>query len=173
MVAMERKETDEARKIAQALEEDKAWAEYALLNYDALYKDYERRKQAALIVLQGAMSGGRGSLPGKPTENMAVRAADYDMRSNDYAWLSAVRIVESSLSKRKKIFLNVRRQAEKHVGRVNGKVPWVAWTYVEYGKILDKRYKKVSNCSERTMKTWWRELVEQVRLVYLKKSKKK
>lgn len=168
---MEPKEND--AWILEALAVDRAWAEHVLLHYDELLKDYEKRKAVALIVMQSNVSGGHGSLPGKPTENTAIRSADYDERSNDYQWLRAVRIVEESLSERKKIFLEVRRRAEKQAQKVNGKVSWVSWTYTEYENIMVKRYKKVSNRSERTMRAWWQELVEEVRLVYLKRKSQK
>lgn len=166
-------EEQESEAIVKALEADRLRAEDYLLHYDDKRKEYTAHKKMALEVLQSHSSGGHGSLPGKPTENAAIRSADYDNESDEYKWLFAVAVVQNMISERKKIFLDVRRRAESQANKINGKVSWIPWVYTEYGNIVAERYKNASNRSERTMQSWWRELIERVRLIYLKKKSAK
>ncbi|BEU87835.1 hypothetical protein TAMA11512_12990 [Selenomonas sp. TAMA-11512] len=90
---------------------------------------------------------------------------------NEQMWMLAVQIAVETLNPMRRIFLDIRRKVEKEKqnGFGVGRHGWVARTQIRFADELEKEhifYNAVPG--ERTMKTWWRELVGRVVEIHLR-----
>ena len=141
-------------------------AEYYLLNYDAELKLYEQGKAEFLSrnpPIDENVGGGRPNLPGAPTERKALQSVGYDEKHDAYYWLKAVEISWKGLSDRKKLFLDIRRQADKEQG-----ARWVTFTQMRYLEAIEKRYIiRDPWVSDETIRRWWYGIVRRTVEIYL------
>ena len=154
--------TEEGTAITAAIERDRRTAADYLLHYAARLADYERAKAEQLGRRHGAGVPGRASLPGKPTEAQAVRSASYDEEHmEEYRWLKAVAIAERTLSDRKLLFLQARREAERHGrGCGKGRPSWIAYTQARFSELVADRFLQADEeLYRRTAIRWWRQIV--------------
>lgn len=181
---------EEGMAIIRKIESDRRTAERYLLHYHQLLKEYEENRRIAVdgepVVDTGQppvmvqfldpekgreenVGGGRGNLPGNPTEAKAMRAVAFDEKRDEYNWLKAVEIVQKSLGERKNIFIEIRRKAEE-IGmesRGQGRPGWVVYCQMQYQVAMEDRFLEGAKyVGERTIKEWWRQLVGKVADVY-------
>ncbi len=145
---------EEGMAVIKEIESDRRTAERYLLHYHQLLKEYEEERRRVVdgepVVDAGQPSvmsafpeggkvenvgGGRGNLPGSPTERKALKAVAYDERQEAYTWLKAVEIVQRSLGERKNIFIEIRRSAETKAMEVKlqGRPGWVTCCQIGFG----------------------------------------
>lgn len=106
--------------------------------------------------------------PGNQTMQKAVKMVEL---SHTELWLQAVEIVESVLSEKKLIFLEVRREAAYMVKTVRGRPAWVIYVQRHYAERMAARYNTTPDkfwTNETTLKEWWKEMVEIVARIALK-----
>lgn len=91
-------------------------------------------------------------------------------------WLLAIELMWSTLSPKKKIFVEERRRAEKknrYLRRARKpRINWVAFVQDHYTAEMAKRYGRAPEdyyISESTVKRWWQEVVEKTRLIAMEK----
>lgn len=147
---------------------DRATAESFLLFYADKLADYEREKANAMLPLGTVdenLGGGRSGIISKPTEAIALRSAHYDESHDEYYWLRAVEILQKNLDKRKIIFLKLRREAEKHKHGNVGRPSWVVYTQRRFYE------ENQSWLGERTIKAWWKQILEYVVEIHLRLKK--
>jgi len=154
--------TEEGTAITATIERDRKTAADYLLHYTARLADYERAKEEHLGMRHDAGVPGRGNLPGKPTEAQAIRSAAYDEEHmEEYIWLKAVAIAEHTLSDRKLLFLQARREAERHGrGCGKGRPSWVSYTQARFSELVADRFLQADvELYRRTAIRWWKQIV--------------
>lgn len=154
---------EEAIGILDGIQEDKKDAEYYLLNYEKELKSYLDAKDEFMNYKEQRdenTGGGRGGI-GNPTAQAVMKGLQFDSTYSCYRWLKAVEIVQRGLGERKNMFIKVRREADRlhHSGK--GRKGWVAYVQRRYGEEIEKRFILPEVCtSERTIKTWWQEIID-------------
>jgi hypothetical protein len=153
--------------IVRGMENDRKIAEGYILNYDNERKAYDVRKQVWLSAnnaLAGDKVGGKTNLPGSPTENTAIKFAQYDIEHPEYFWLRAVEIALKTFGERKRIFITVRREADREAQSYHGKKSWVVYTQRRYSEEIAKRYINDGGnwVSDRTIRKWWALVLDRV-----------
>lgn len=107
--------------------------------------------------------------PGNQTMQKAVKLVEL---SRTELWLQCVEDVEGIFSEKKLIFLQARREAAYMVKTVRGRPAWVVYVQRHYAERMAVRYNTTPDkfwVSETTLKEWWREIVEIVARVAIKK----
>lgn len=107
--------------------------------------------------------------PGNQTMQKAVKKLDL---SHTELWLQSVEIVEGIFNEKKLVFLQVRREAAYIVKNIRGRPAWVVYVQQQYADRMAKRYNTTPErfwVSETTLKDWWREMVEVMARVAIKK----
>ncbi len=143
----------QARKIAQAIEEDHRQAERVLLFYTREKKICEKKR--AEYVYQ--------TTSGKdPTARAAERAIFFDTHAKAVRWLRAVEILEQGMSEEKRLFLKLRREAERQKGNgfSRGRHGWVIRVQHRLAEEMEERHP--GRCfwmGERTLKVWWKDMI--------------
>jgi hypothetical protein len=87
-------------------------------------------------------------------------------------WLITVELVQGMLGPKKRLFLELRRQAAHKNKTVNGREVWRNYVQSHYAEEMARAYNGVPEkfwLSDRTLTIWWREIVDLVRLVALKR----
>lgn len=177
---------EEGMAVIKEIESDRRTAERYLLHYRQLLKEYEDGRRRAVedepVVDAGQplvmvpfsdpekgrvenVGGGRGNLPGSPTESNALKVVAYDDRQEAYTWLKAVEIVQRSLGERKNIFIEIRRDAEAQAmaAKGQGRPGWVVYCQMRYQAAMEERFLEgVRYISEKTIRLWWGQIVGRV-----------
>ena len=154
---------EEAIDIYDGIKEDKKVAEYYLLNYAKELKTYQDAKEEFMNYKEQRdenTGGGRAGV-GNPTEQIAMKSIEFDSNYPNFRWLKAVEIVQRGLGERKNMFIKVRREAEQlhNIGR--GRKGWVVYVQRHYSEEIEKRFIIPEVwISERTIKTWWQEIID-------------
>ncbi len=108
--------------------------------------------------------------PGNQTMQKALRMSALDHVED---WLKIIELVENVLGEKKLVFLKVRREASYIQDRfVRGRPAWVVYTQHHYANEMAKKYQSQPEkfwLSERTLKSWWQEIVELTARLALKK----
>lgn len=108
--------------------------------------------------------------PGNQTLQKALKLSALD---DVESWLETIELVESVLGEKKLVFLRVRREASYLQERfVRGRPAWVVYTQHHYANEMAKKYQTQPEkfwLSERTLKTWWQEIVDLAVRIALKK----
>lgn len=159
---------DEAMDITESIASDKKLAEYYLLNYESELKKYKEAKEEYMTYKpeqDDNVGGGKGNMTGNPTEQVALRAMQFDSRYEGYKWLKAVEIVQRGLGERKNIFIRVRREAERQniytIGR--GRKGWVLFVQRRYAEEMKKRFIVPEvYINKNTLVTWWKDIISNV-----------
>lgn len=168
-------EVEEWKRIAEESEKDEQYAEHYLLHYEQERRAYEEAKaEAARKENDGNTGGGKGNLPGKPTESAAIREVEFDAQYEPYLWLKAVEYAQAGLGERKNIFIKVRREAERSCrGKGPGRPSWVVFTQLHYIEAVQQRFlQDMAYISEKTVRLWWHDIVRRVMEIRLRLSKK-
>lgn len=147
--------------IYEDMKKDRRKAENFILNFESEKKQYEATKTEYLANQKKENEGaGRKSLPSSPTEAEAVISAQYDADSENYSWLKAVELALKTFGERKYIFLEVRREAEKHCHGGRGRKGWVIYTQQHYSDKIQQRFINDTGwLGERTVKSWWQQII--------------
>jgi hypothetical protein len=160
--------------LVRDMSEDRKQAEYFMLNYEQELAEYNSRKEEFLdqrIPIPDGAAGGKGNVPGKPTEVKAVRGAQYDIDHPEYLWLKAVEVALRTFGERKRIFIAVRREAARHGmhGTGPGRRGWVVYTQRRYSEEIEKRFLNGHGwLSEKTIRLWWCGVVDCVVEIHLR-----
>ena len=116
--------------------------------------------------------GRRGGLPGRPVETLAIRSAQYDMEATRYLWLKAVEIALRTFGERKRIFIDVRREAEtrgNYREGLPGRRAWVVYTQRRYNEEIQNRFINANGwMAERTVKAWWSQILDCIVEIHLR-----
>ena len=165
--------------LASDMQDDRKIAERFILNFEAEQKRYaiakrdyfERQKHNVEKV------GGKGNMPGNPTQAAAIRSAQYDIDNPDYLWLKAVEVALKTFGERKRIFISVRQEAEQkgcyNDGRP-GRRAWVVYAQRRYSEEIGKRFLNANGwLAERTVKSWWAQILDCIVEVHLRLQIKK
>ena len=163
-------------ELVKGMGDDRKQAEHYVLNYERELADYADRKREYLDSLASAAaenaSGGRGNLPGHPVEALAIRSAQYDMDHPAYLWLKSVEIALRTVGERKRIFINVRREAEAKGNYRDGhpgRRAWVVYTQRRYAEEIQNRFINANGwIGERTVKAWWAQILDCVVEIHLR-----
>lgn len=165
---------EECKKLLDMIKDDADIAEGYLLDYDNRLRQYQDDKLAYMTENNGG-GVGRGNLPGNPTQSQALRGVDFDYNHPAYLWLKAIEIVMRNLGERKYKFVELRREAEACKAithKTGGRPSWVPYLQCKYAAWLSERYIGCDYVlSERTIRTWWREIVVKVVFVRMKLEK--
>ena len=156
--------TDEAQQITEGLKADKRLAEYYLLNFKEEEERYNNAKTEYLTYKEDIdenVGGGRSGL-GNPTEQQAFKSIEFDSKSQQLRWLKAVAICRAGLGERKNIFIACRIDAETKAFRNGdrGRKAWVVYTQQHYAQEIEKRFLTHEHVSERTIITWWHNIID-------------
>lgn len=183
---------EEGMAIIREIESDRRTAERYLLHYPQLLKAYEEDRRVVVdgepVVDAGQppvmvpfpaaekgreenVGGGRGNLPGNPTEVKALKAVTYDEKQEAYTWLKAVEIVQRSLGERKNIFIEIRRNAETQAmgAKGQGRPGWVTYCQMKYQAAMEERFLEGGRpLGDRTIREWWNQIVSKVNDVHMR-----
>ena len=166
---MENNEQD----IVEGMREDRKVAEGYILQYEEIQERYERQK--AEWMEQGRppadtnTGGGKGNLPGHPVESAAIKSAEYDAEHPEYLWLRAVGIALRTFGERKRIFIACRQEAERHNAGGRGRHGWVIYTQRRYAEEIERRFINANGwIGERTIKAWWRQVLDSIVEIHLR-----
>lgn len=97
------------------------------------------------------------------SDQTAQKVIDLDRLKNEELWLRTVLDVEKIVGPQKKIFIEVRRRAEESKSdgiAAVGRPGWVSYTQATYADKVYRMYGYEQVPSERTMITWWNQIVE-------------
>lgn len=143
----------EAERVCRRIIQDRRRAEWYLLHTDAeQVKYYEDREKY--------IAGGNDERKlYNPTERIVVRGLDFDQFSGSFKWLKAVRIVETGMSGKEKLFLAARRKAAERGGRTIGRPGWVVYVQQKYYEIAKGKVSGSRWLSEDQIKRWWQKIV--------------
>ena len=157
---------EEAINITDRINQDKDDAKYYLLKYEQEYSTYINKKQEYLTYKEEVdenVGGGKSNITGNPTERVAMKSIEFDNSYEPYKWLKAVEIVQRSLGERKNIFIKVRREADKVAHISKGRKGWIVFVQRRYAEEMEKRFiQPVAYMSERTLQSWWYDIINQV-----------
>ena len=107
--------------------------------------------------------------PGNQTMQKAVKMVEL---SHTELWLQTVEALESVLSEKKQIFLEVRREAAYISNKtVRGRPAWVIYVQRHYAERMAARYKTTPDkfwTHEQSLKAWWKEMVETTARIAIK-----
>jgi hypothetical protein len=159
-------------EIIDSMKNDRMIAEEYLLAYEDKKQEYEDRRAEYLnrnIPFDNNMGGGKGNLPGHPVEIAAIRAVQYNMNHDEYLWLKAADITLKTYGERKRIFISCRQEADRHARRWRGRKSWIIYTQRRYNEEIEKRFINARGwVSERTIHTWWAQIVDRVVQIHLR-----
>ena len=165
--------------LANDMQDDRKIAERFILNFEAEQKKYDMAKRDFFESQKRNVElvGGKSNLPGNPTQAQAIRSAQYDEDNPSYLWLKAVEIALRTFGERKRIFISVRQEATKN-GYYNegrpGRRGWVTYAQRRYNEEITKRFLNANGwLAERTMRTWWAQVINCIVEVHLRLSIKK
>lgn len=159
--------------LVKGMDSDRKQAEHFILDYEAELRDYEAKKKEYLESQRMEEKvGGKSNLPGKPVEAKAIKSADYDYEHDDYWWLKAVDIALRTFGERKRIFINVRKEAAAN-GNYNdgrpGRRAWVVYTQRRYAEEIQKRFINAHGwMGERTVREWWSQILNCIVEIHLR-----
>lgn len=162
---------EECLELMRATKGDTDIAESYLLDYEKELRAYQNYRLTYMTKSNG-VSVGRGNLPGHPTESAAIRGVEFDNNYPGYLWLKAIEIVLRNLGEQKYHFVILRREAEackSIIHKTGGRPSWVPYLQCKYSAWLAERYiGKEYVPSEKTIRLWWKGIVDKVVLVKLK-----
>lgn len=166
---MENKEQD----IVKDMSEDRKVAEGYILNYAVLKKEYELRKAEWLERIRPPADtntgGGKGNLPGHPAEDAAIKSVEYDADHSEYLWLKAVGIAFRTFDAKRRIYIACRQRAEHDSNQWRGRKSWVVYTQMSYDEEIKKHFINLNGwMSERTVRRWWRQIIDRVVEIHLR-----
>jgi hypothetical protein len=160
--------------LASDMQDDRKIAARFILNFEAEKKKYEVAKRDYFERPQRNTEkvGGKGNLPGNPTQDAAIRSAQYDLDHPEYLWLKAVEIALKTFGERRRIFIAVRQEAAQN-GHYNegrpGRRAWVVYTQRRYAEEISKRFLKANGwMAERTVKSWWAQILDCIVEIHLR-----
>lgn len=166
---------EECKDLMASTKADAFKAEQYLLHYETVLRQYQDDR-LAFMTCKGPDNPGRGNLPGNPTQSQALRGMDFDENYPGYLWIKAVEIVLRGLDEEKNKFVKLRREAEECksiIHKTGGRPSWVPYLQCKYAAWMSERYiGREYVPSERTIKAWWRNIIDRVVLVKLKLSEK-
>ncbi len=159
--------------IVDGMREDRKVAEEYILNYAVLKKEYEIQKAERMEVTRPPVDtntgGGKSNLPGHPAEEAAVKSVSYDEVHPEYLWIRAVGIALRTFGERKRIFISCRQEAERHNHGGRGRHGWVVYTQRRYAEEIEDRFLNANGwLGERTIKAWWRQILDNIVEIYLR-----
>ena len=160
--------------LANDMQDDRKIAERFILNFEAEQKKYDMAKRDFFESQKRNVEkvGGKGNMPGNPTQAAAIKSAQYDEDNPSYLWLKAVEIALRTFGERKRIFISVRQEATKN-GYYNegrpGRRAWIVYTQRRYSEEISKRFLNDNGwMSDRTMRTWWAQVIDRIVEVHLR-----
>lgn len=132
--------------------EDRRRAAHYVLNYRQEREAYEAGRAQYLSRPADENGGRRGGIA-RPTENAALQGIEYDLRRDAYFWLRAVESVLCALPARRRLFVELRREAARaRQGKVRGRRAWIVYLQSRLPFYL----------SEPAAKRWWSEILDAV-----------
>lgn len=132
--------------------EDRRRAAHYVLNYRQELEAYEAGRVQYLSRPADDNGGRRGGIA-RPTENAALQGIEYDLRRDAYFWLRAVESVLCALPARRRLFVELRREASRaRQGKVRGRRAWIVYLQSRLPFYL----------SEPAAKRWWSEILDAV-----------
>ena len=165
--------------LASDMQDDRKIAERFILNFEAEQKKYDMAKRDFLESQKSNIEkvGGKGNMPGNPTQAQAIRSAQYDLDNPSYLWLKAVEIALRTFGERKRIFISVRQEAAQkgcyNEGRP-GRRAWVVYAQRRYSEEISKRFLNAHGwLAERTIKAWWAQILDCIVEIHLRLKIKK
>jgi hypothetical protein len=129
-----------------------------LLNYHERLNTY-KEKCSQFATLGATQYDGmpHGSSVGNPTQSKGMTLANLE---TDKDWLLVVEATESTLSEKKRMFLNFRRQMVNNQYSNGGRPGWMDNVQYKYAEWHNRRYGCDHIPNKRTMLDWWNEIVE-------------
>ena len=131
--------------------EDRRRAAHFLLCYKQERESYEAGREQWLS-RPADESGVRKGGISRPTETAALQGIEYDIRNPVYYWLRAVADVYANLPARKRLFLDLRRDAMKVKGQRRGRRAWISFIQARLPFYI----------SDTAAKRWWSDIIEAV-----------
>ena len=165
--------------LASDMQDDRKIAARFILNFEAEQKQYDKAKRDYLERQKHIVEkvGGKGNMPGNPTQAAAIRSAQYDIDNPDYLWLKAVEIALRTFGERKRIFISVRQEAAQRGGYNEGRPgrrAWVVYTQRRYSEEIGKRFLNANGwMSDKTIRLWWSQVLDCIVEIHLRLSIKK
>jgi hypothetical protein len=97
------------------------------------------------------------------SDSTVQKVIELEKLKNDELWLITIEDIEKIVSPQKKVFIEVRRRAEefKNDGIATvGRPGWVSYTQATYADKIYRMYGYEQVPSERTMMSWWNQVVD-------------
>ena len=158
----------EFNSVFDDMKRDRDIAKRYVLDYENEKYSYEFKRAEYLESKREFLTTQR-SMPASPTEAIAVANAQYDKEHPEYCWLKAVELAFKTFGERKHIFIEVRREAEKKSSGNRGRKGWVIYTQRRYSEEIQKRFvNDMGWLGERTVKSWWSQIIDCVVEIHLR-----
>jgi hypothetical protein len=155
--------------ILQELDQDFDTAEEWLLYYPERLKLYYQDLNY--------ISGGTAAVPEVfvqtgPGDIVLHRVVSLSELDKTEKWLITVEMVQDMLGPKKKLFLDLRRKAADRKKTVNGREVWRSYVQKQFADEMARQYNGVPEkfwLSDQSLSAWWKNIVELMRLVALKR----
>ena len=145
------------RDIIRELTRDKDTAEEWILFYERRKKEYLEDEKYLRESLPVPHDVGSSCTAAKSyTEYKIIRLVDIERAEK---WLLAVELMEETLSPKRRIFLECRREAVKYKGKKN----WILFVQRTYAERLGALYGRRPECFSigyQTICTWWNKIID-------------
>ncbi len=154
--------------ILQELKSDYDTAEEWLLNYSARRKQYYQDLNYISNETNRPEVFAR-SEPANVVIQKVISLAELDQTEQ---WLIVIELVETILSPKKKLFLEMRRKAADKRKMVNGREVWRNYVQRHYADEMVKIYGFTPEkfwLSDNTITNWWSQIVGLAQMIALKK----
>lgn len=139
-----------------------------LIHYRERARDHaERRREieAGKRQVDENVGGGRGSMPGNPTQAMVMALAAHD-DGNNARWLKTVESVMGIVGPKKRELIELRQECRFYISPTGGRPGWIQAVQVRFGE------KTGWTPSEQILKNYWNDIVTTtVRVAALNKCK--
>lgn len=155
--------------ILQELDEDFDTAEEWLLYYPERLKLYYQDLNYISGGTKASPEVYAQTGPGNIVLHKVVSLSELDKTEK---WLITVEMVQDMLGPKKRLFLELRRKAADRKKTVNGREVWRSYVQKQFADEMAGMYNGVPEnfwLTDRTLTIWWREIVNLLRLVALKR----
>lgn len=157
------------QEIQQRIRRENKTAALWLIHCRKRKRDHEERRREILAGTKREqdenVGGGRSSVPGRPTESMALALVDHD-DNNAARWIRAIEDVERIVGPKKRQLLELRQECQYYIGPDGGRPGWIAPVQRRFGEVTGWIP------SEQVLKNYWHEIVATtVRVAAIRKCK--
>lgn len=160
-------------KIIEQIKRDYKTTEEWILSYYEKREEFYNESRYIHDCSYSMETGRAGTSSNGYNSFRAIQFSDLEYTEK---WLLAVELMLGELSEEKKIFVEQRRRAEQKSRYMRkqkkARVNWVLFVQEHYAREMARKYgdeKGAYWLSEKTIKIWWKEIIDLTRLIAQKK----